>query len=64
MKVTNIKAADYYGTGYQDMQNRVPSIENIRRELGWAPRVAMPRALEHIFEAYREHVGSARELLT
>jgi nucleoside-diphosphate-sugar epimerase len=64
VKVTNIKAVDYYGAGYQDMQNRVPSIENIRRELGWSPRVSMPRALEHIFEAYREHVGSARELLT
>lgn len=56
-------AGDYYGKGYQDVQNRVPYIDNTRRDLAWEPRVAMADALRHIFEAYRGHVAEARSLV-
>jgi nucleoside-diphosphate-sugar epimerase len=44
------------------MQNRVPKIENTRRELAWRPRVAMKEALRRIYDAYRTHVAEARHL--
>ncbi len=53
----------YYGAGYQDVQNRVPKIENTRRELGWEPKVGMQQALRRIFDAYRGQVAEARGLV-
>lgn len=64
-KVTlqEISSAKYYGKGYQDIQTRVPWIENTKQELGWEPRVAVREALQGIFEAYRHQVAAARALL-
>lgn len=53
----------YYGAGYQDVQNRVPKIENTMHELGWVPQVAMADALRRIFDAYRGQVAHARSLV-
>jgi nucleoside-diphosphate-sugar epimerase len=52
----------YYGEGYQDVQNRVPKIDNTCRELAWRPRVSMAKALKLIFDAYRGHMTEARHL--
>jgi len=54
----------YYGKGYQDIQNRIPKIENTCRDLDWRPRVTMRRALTMIFNAYRGHTTEARRLIT
>ncbi|HSU45010.1 MAG TPA: NAD-dependent epimerase/dehydratase family protein, partial [Casimicrobiaceae bacterium] len=56
-------AADYYGSGYQDVQNRVPKIDNTRADLDWEPKVGMDEALRRIFDAYRGHVAEARALV-
>ncbi len=56
-------AGAYYGAGYQDVNNRVPKIDNTKRDLGWAPQVAMEDALARIFDAYRTHVADARTLV-
>jgi len=53
----------YYGNGYQDVQNRVPKIQNTIDELHWHPKTPMADALEHIFEAYRHDVIKARNLV-
>jgi nucleoside-diphosphate-sugar epimerase len=53
----------YYGEGYQDVQNRVPAIDNTMSELGWKPSTTMTDALKNIFEAYREDVEKARHLV-
>jgi len=63
VKLVETTSGAYYGKGYQDVQNRVPKIENTMRELGWAPRVTMADALEKIFEAYRGDVAQARALM-
>jgi nucleoside-diphosphate-sugar epimerase len=63
VKLIRTTAAEYYGKGYQDMQNRTPRIANTARDLGWKPRVAMRDAVTRIFEAYREQVGEARRLM-
>ena len=53
----------YYGKGYQDVQNRVPKIDNTMQDLDWKPEYTMSQALEHVFEAYRDQVGAARALM-
>jgi nucleoside-diphosphate-sugar epimerase len=63
VKLVETTSGAYYGAGYQDVRNRVPRIENTKRDLGWAPRVTMEEALVRIFEAYRAHVADARSLV-
>ena len=63
VKLKLVSANDYYGRGYQDVQNRVPKIANTMADLAWKPRVNMKDALKHIFDAYRGHVAEARHLV-
>ena len=56
-------SAEYYGKGYQDVQNRVPKIANTMSDFGWAPQVNMQDALRHILDAYRGDVAGARSLV-
>ena len=63
VKTVETTSGAYYGGGYQDVQNRVPAIDNTRRELDWRPKVDMHSALRHIFDAYRNRVGDARSLM-
>ncbi len=63
VSVVDTSADSYYGAGYQDVQNRVPKIDNTCSELGWQPRVDMADALRHIFVAYRDQVATARALM-
>jgi nucleoside-diphosphate-sugar epimerase len=63
VKIVETTAADYYGKGYQDVQNRVPKIENTCRDLNWKPEVTMQQALKGIFDAYRGQVAEARKLV-
>ncbi len=63
VQLVETTSAEYYGKGYQDVQNRVPKITNTMQDLGWSPVVAMDAALKNIFEAYRGHVDQARQLM-
>jgi nucleoside-diphosphate-sugar epimerase len=63
VRLVKTTAAQYYGKGYQDVQNRVPKISQSTNDLGWRPRVSMPEALKRIFDAYRTHVAEARRLV-
>ena len=63
VKIVETTSADYYGKGYQDVQNRVPHIGNTKTELNWSPKVNMADALRHIFDAYRTHVSDAKDLV-
>ena len=63
VKIIEVDSAKYYGEGYQDIQTRVPWIENTKQELGWAPKVKVREALSNIFEAYRHEVENARALI-
>ncbi|HUP96361.1 MAG TPA: bifunctional UDP-4-keto-pentose/UDP-xylose synthase [Usitatibacter sp.] len=62
VKLVETSASKYYGKGYQDVQNRVPGIQNTIKELGWKPKVDMETALKRIFEAYRGQLDDARAL--
>jgi nucleoside-diphosphate-sugar epimerase len=63
VRLVDISATEYYGTGYQDVENRVPKIDNTRSELDWTPRVTMQQALRQIFDAYRHQIAQAGTLL-
>jgi nucleoside-diphosphate-sugar epimerase len=62
VKLVNTSAGKYYGKGYQDVQNRVPKIDNTMKDLGWKPKVDMQTALKRIFDAYRSQLDDARAL--
>ncbi|MCX8565726.1 MAG: Nucleoside-diphosphate-sugar epimerase [Glomeribacter sp. 1016415] len=62
VKLVETSSGAYYGAGYQDMQNRVPSIDNIGAELNWKPTIGMEQALRKVFNAYRNQVAEARAL--
>ncbi len=63
VKLIETTADSYYGSGYQDVQNRVPKIDNTCSDLGWAPSFTMQEALSKIFDAYRGQVAEARALV-
>lgn len=63
VKLVETSSGAYYGTGYQDVQNRVPRIANTMRDLDWAPRADMDTALRKIFDAYRGQIAQARALV-
>jgi nucleoside-diphosphate-sugar epimerase len=63
VRIVRTSAAKYYGSGYQDVQHRVPMITKTRRDLRWRPRVGLREALSRIYDAYRNHVHEARQLV-
>ena len=63
VRLVKTTAAQYYGKGYQDVQNRVPQIAQTTKDLGWKPQVGMRQALKHIFDAYRTQIQQASELV-
>ncbi len=63
VKLVETTSGEYYGKGYQDVQNRVPKIDNTMKDLDWAPQVGMPAALKGIFDAYRQELDVARHLV-
>ncbi|MBC7573978.1 MAG: bifunctional UDP-4-keto-pentose/UDP-xylose synthase [Herminiimonas sp.] len=62
-RIVDTSAGDFYGKGYQDVQNRLPKIDSTSRELDWLPVVDMETSLRHIFESYRHKVAEAGSLV-
>lgn len=44
-------SGDFFGSGYQDVTSRVPSINAIGNALGWAPSYTFPDSLENILDS-------------
>ena len=63
VELQEVTSGEYYGKGYQDVQNRVPDIANTCAELRWEPTVTMEESLKRIFDAYRGQVAEARHLV-
>ncbi len=63
VQIVETSSGAYYGSGYQDVANRVPKIDNTRADLDWAPHTDMDTALRKIFEAYRGQIAQARALM-
>ncbi|KAH8880422.1 NAD(P)-binding protein [Thozetella sp. PMI_491] len=50
VKLVDIAGAEYYGLGYQDMQDRVPTIRNTCADLHWNPSVPLVATLHQVFD--------------
>lgn len=45
-----VQASDYYGKAYDDMLNRVPSVQKMERLLGWKPHTELRAAVHKTLE--------------
>jgi nucleoside-diphosphate-sugar epimerase len=61
IKLVDVDPDGYYGKGYEDIQVRVPSIENAANYLGWTPttdlRTALKLTLDYYLLAGRKDTG-------
>ena len=62
VQLIDVPSQDYYGSGYQDVQHRVPDIRNTCADLDWKPTIGMPEALAALFGYYRNEVEAASDL--
>ncbi|MBC7455894.1 MAG: hypothetical protein H7335_19810 [Massilia sp.] len=62
VQLVDTSSGAYYGKGYQDVQNRVPKIDNTKLELNWEPTCAMREALVKIFDSYKDKLVDAKQL--
>ncbi len=52
IKLVDVDPDGYYGKGYEDIQVRVPAIENARKYLGWTPKTDLRTALRKTLDYY------------
>ncbi|GJM06476.1 MAG: NAD-dependent dehydratase [marine bacterium B5-7] len=57
--LVDVDAAKYYGEGYQDVDARVPSIENAKKYLDWAPTIDLATSLKRTLDF---HLAEPKEL--
>lgn len=50
VRLHDVSAKEHYGDFYQDIQHRVPSIENAKRDLHWEPKVSLEASLKKALE--------------
>jgi nucleoside-diphosphate-sugar epimerase len=50
--LVEVRSDEYYGTGYQDIMTRVPSIRRAREQLGWAPKTSLDEAIRLTLDFY------------
>jgi UDP-4-amino-4-deoxy-L-arabinose formyltransferase/UDP-glucuronic acid dehydrogenase (UDP-4-keto-hexauronic acid decarboxylating) len=50
--VQHVEARTYYGSGYQDVQHRRPSIKQARRILGWVPEVPFEQSVSETLDFF------------
>ena len=61
-KIVSVDAETYYGKGYQDTQNRVPSIQNAMTHLQWEPRVDLETGLRKTLDYHLRPQANDSEL--
>jgi UDP-4-amino-4-deoxy-L-arabinose formyltransferase/UDP-glucuronic acid dehydrogenase (UDP-4-keto-hexauronic acid decarboxylating) len=52
-----IESGSYYGTGYQDVQYRRPSIKNAKKLLDWTPKVEMEQSVKSTLDFFLQGIG-------
>jgi UDP-4-amino-4-deoxy-L-arabinose formyltransferase/UDP-glucuronic acid dehydrogenase (UDP-4-keto-hexauronic acid decarboxylating) len=58
--IKEVESRTYYGTGYEDVTHRRPSIANAERVLGWRPVVPLEQAVARTLDFFlREHLANA-----
>ena len=52
IKIVNTQSDNYYGSGYQDVKDRIPSIKHAQEILGWQPKTDLEMALQKTMDFY------------
>jgi UDP-4-amino-4-deoxy-L-arabinose formyltransferase/UDP-glucuronic acid dehydrogenase (UDP-4-keto-hexauronic acid decarboxylating) len=47
-----VESSTYYGSGYQDVQHRKPSIRNAKKLLDWSPKVGIEQCVEQTLDFF------------
>ena len=56
--IRKVESRAYYGSGYEDVQHRKPSIKNAQRTLKWNPTIPLAQSVEETLDFFlREAVG-------
>jgi len=50
--VEKVLGEEYYGKGYQDLDTRVPNIDNAKNYLGWQPTTDLRTAIRKTIAYY------------
>ncbi|HEU5078878.1 MAG TPA: bifunctional UDP-4-keto-pentose/UDP-xylose synthase [Opitutaceae bacterium] len=50
VQIVRTSSGEYFGKYYQDIQTRVPSIENAKSKLGWDPKVDLKTAIKRTLD--------------
>jgi UDP-4-amino-4-deoxy-L-arabinose formyltransferase / UDP-glucuronic acid dehydrogenase (UDP-4-keto-hexauronic acid decarboxylating) len=58
-----IESGSYYGTGYQDVQYRRPSIRNAKKYLKWSPQIGMEKSVEQTLDFFIQESLTSSGLL-
>ncbi|MCJ7604244.1 MAG: bifunctional UDP-4-amino-4-deoxy-L-arabinose formyltransferase/UDP-glucuronic acid oxidase ArnA [Desulfobulbaceae bacterium] len=53
--IRSIEARAFYGSGYEDVQHRRPSIRQANRLLGWQPQVPLDQSIEETLDYFLSH---------
>jgi UDP-4-amino-4-deoxy-L-arabinose formyltransferase / UDP-glucuronic acid dehydrogenase (UDP-4-keto-hexauronic acid decarboxylating) len=56
-----IEARAFYGSGYQDIQHRRPSIRQARKILGWEPKVPIEQSINETMDYFLEEAFNGLE---
>ncbi len=55
-----VREKDYYGSGYQDIDFRMPSIRKARKLLGWTPKVDLNTSLKRTLDYFLKEEAQAQ----
>lgn len=58
-----VESGSCYGSGYQDVQHRKPSIRNAKKLLGWTPTVGIEKSVERTLDFFLTENIKSKELL-
>jgi UDP-4-amino-4-deoxy-L-arabinose formyltransferase/UDP-glucuronic acid dehydrogenase (UDP-4-keto-hexauronic acid decarboxylating) len=60
--IRSIEARAFYGSGYEDVQHRRPSIRQANRLLGWQPTVPLEQSIEETLNYFLSHETGQSDL--
>jgi len=50
--IREVESKTFYGSGYEDVQHRKPSIDNARRLLNWEPKIDIQQSVEETLDFF------------
>jgi UDP-4-amino-4-deoxy-L-arabinose formyltransferase/UDP-glucuronic acid dehydrogenase (UDP-4-keto-hexauronic acid decarboxylating) len=57
-----VESSSYYGSGYQDVQHRKPSIRNAQKLLNWNPSIKLETSIEQTLDYFLRQAAETREV--